>query len=502
MAASTNKYYVRSHDRSIGRSRQIEFAMDVAKVRPARTKIVATVGPASRDRGMLVQLVQAGVDVFRLNMAHGTRAEHDETLDAIRSVSQQLNQPIAVLADLAGPKIRLGELPGGAIDCVADSQLTFVRGDVAGENELVTNYPKLVDELRAGDRVMLADATVELVVEAAAGDAVTCRVVQPGLIRNRQGVNLPGARLSVSALGDDDRDNARWAASRDVDFVGLSFVRSADEIRELKSLLGGQDSTAHVIAKIEKPEALQRLDEIVEAADGVMVARGDLGVEIDIAEVPLAQKQIVAECIKRQRPVIIATQMLASMEHSRHPTRAEVTDVANAVLDGADACMLSGETAIGEFPREAVAMMNRIAVTTERRFRSSSETPRDQPLAGVHRITEAVVYGAARIARQLDARLLVVATRSGATALAVSRQRLFTPVLALSDDEATLRRMCLYSGLTPVRGAPIDDWAALTEWVADWGAATGELQTGDYVLSVAGTNITAGVHNAVAVHQI
>jgi pyruvate kinase len=349
---------------------------------------------------------------------------------------------------------------------------------------------------------MLADATVELVVEATAADAVTCRVVQPGLVRNRQGVNLPGALLSVAALGDVDRDNARWAASREIDFVGLSFVRCAEEVRELKALLREQNSTAHVIAKIEKPEALDRLEEIVEAADGVMVARGDLGVEIDIAEVPLAQKQIVAECIKRQRPVIIATQMLASMEKSRHPTRAEVTDVANAVLDGADACMLSGETAIGDFPREAVAMMNRIAVTTERRFRSSSEAHRDEPLAGVHRITEAVVYGAARIARQLDARLLVVATRSGATALAVSRQRLFTPVLALSDDEATLRRMCLYSGLTPIRGAPLDDWTALKQWVADWGAANGGLQPGDCVITVAGTNITEGVHNAVEVHQI
>lgn len=476
--------------------------MNVAKARPARTKIVATVGPASRGREMLVQLVQAGADVFRLNMAHGTRAEHDETLDAIRAVSDQLNLPIGVLADLAGPKIRLGELPGGALDCVADSRLTFVRGDVAGAGELATTYPKLIDELQVGDRVMLADATVELVVEATAADAVECRVVQPGLVRNRQGVNLPGARLSVTALGDADRDNARWAASRQIDFVGLSFVRRAEEIHELKALLRQQQSTAHVIAKIEKPEALQRLDEIVEAADGVMVARGDLGVEIDIAEVPLAQKQIVAECIKRQRPVIIATQMLASMEHSRHPTRAEVTDVANAVLDGADACMLSGETAIGNYPREAVALMNRIAIATERRFRSSSETHREEPLAGVHRITEAVVYGAARIARQLDARLLVVATRSGATALAVSRQRLFTPVLALSDDDATLRRMCLYSGLTPVRGAPIDDWTALKKWVADWGAAHGELQTGDFVLTVAGSQVTPGVHNAVTVYQI
>lgn len=480
-----------------------EFDPMNSKPKNARTKIVATVGPASHNPRTLAALVEAGVDVFRLNMAHGTREEHNATLDAIRQVSDELQFPLAVIVDLAGPKIRLGNLPNDALDCESSARLRFVRGETSSIiGELVTNYPKLVDELQPGDRVLLADATVELAVESKSSDAIECRVVQPGTIRSRQGVNLPGVDLSISALSDKDLDAARWATSQDVEFLGLSFVRQAAEVLELKQFVRDQNAAAHVIAKIEKPEALDHLDEIIEAADGVMVARGDLGAEIDIAEVPLVQKKIINACNQRQRPVIVATQMLASMEHSRHPTRAEVTDVANAVLDGADACMLSGETAIGQYPVEAVTMMNRIAETTEAPYRTSNKSPGEDHVANVHQITEAVVYGAARIARQLDASLLVVATRSGATALALSKQRLFTPVLAMSEQTTTLRRLALYWGMTPVGNAPLDDWGALNDFVSNWGAQHGYVEPGDFVVMVTGTGVTEGVHNAVEVHQI
>ena len=251
-----------------------------------------------------------------------------------------------------------------------------MRGEVTNNpDELVTNYPGLIDELHVGDRVMLVDGTVRLDVVERSIDWVACRVAQSGLIRNRQGVNLPGVKVSLPAMSDADRKHAVWAATNGADFVSLSFVRSPKEVLELKWLLTYHKSTAHVIAKIEKQEALDQLDEVVKAADGVMVARGDLGVEIDVARMPVVQKLIVATCNKYDRPVIIATQMLDSMQHSRQPTRAEVTDVANAILDGCDACMLSGETAVGEYPRSAVEMMHRVALATEPLFATRTSLP-------------------------------------------------------------------------------------------------------------------------------
>ncbi|HEV3340993.1 MAG TPA: pyruvate kinase, partial [Pirellulales bacterium] len=332
----------------------------------ARTKVIATVGPACREEHQLAELVRAGVDVFRLNMAHGGVEAQQVNLERIRRVSEAEERPVGVLADLAGPKIRLGELPGGEVECCQDACLRFVRGETSSQPaELVSNYSRLIDELKVGDRVMLADGTVSLVVEDRGADVAVCRVTQPGVVRSRQGINLPGVKLGLPAMNEADCAHAIWAAQRGIDFVGLSFVRSPDEVLALKAVLRAHNSRAMVIAKIEKPEALSRLEEIVSAADGVMVARGDLGVEIDVARTPVAQKQIVAACNRHRKPVIIATQMLDSMQHSQRPTRAEVTDVANAILDGCDACMLSGETAVGKYPRAAVEMMNRIAVATE-----------------------------------------------------------------------------------------------------------------------------------------
>ena len=328
----------------------------------ARTKIVATIGPACREEPQLAELVEAGVNVFRLNMAHADLDHHAETVRRVRAVSTKLGVPIGLLVDLAGPKIRVGEIPGGQMDCHAGAGIRFVRGSsTQAANELTCTYAPLVDELSGGDRVMLADGTISLVVEEKQTSSILCRVVQPGRLRSRQGLNLPGVKLSVPAMSSTDWAHAAWAAKMGIDFVGLSFVRSPVEVRALKEYLRSHDSQALVIAKIEKQEALDHLEEIVEAADGVMVARGDLGVEIDIARMAVVQKQIVAACNNLQRPVIIATQMLDSMQHSSQPTRAEATDVGNAILDGCDACMLSGETAMGEYPVAAVKMMHRIA---------------------------------------------------------------------------------------------------------------------------------------------
>ncbi|MEE8451865.1 MAG: pyruvate kinase [Thermoguttaceae bacterium] len=473
--------------------------------RPSQTKIVATLGPASSQQSQITELLEAGVDVFRINMAHGSREEHEACLAAIRAASIEVNQQVAVLVDLAGPKIRLGELPGGQLHCDADARLRFVRGDVASDDpiELTTTYEPLIDELTVGDRVMLADGTVVLAVEQVDADSARCRVTQPGLIRSRQGVNLPGVKLSTPALGPVDRDNAAWAAQAGIDFVGLSFVRTADEIRQLKSLLQSHDSEAQVIAKIEKPEALENLTEILDATDGVMVARGDLGVEIDIARVAVVQKEIVAACNRHRKPVIIATQMLDSMQHARVPTRAEVTDVANAILDGTDACMLSGETAIGKHPRLAVEMMHRIALATEPLCREQPDRPiADLDAEGVNQITEATVYAAGCMAEVLHADLLVVASNSGATALSLSKNRHYVSTIGVSDSPATLRRMCLYWGIIPLADAPADDSEALLQFVDDFGRKAGLLQPGDRIVSIAGTGLSVTAHNAIVVHEL
>ncbi len=469
----------------------------------ARTKIVATVGPACRDEDKLSMLVATGVDVFRLNMAHSSKAEHEAVIASIRRVSAAQNRPIGILIDLAGPKIRLGELKQDPLTLSEGQKVRFIRGHVANTpEELTATYAPLIDELSVGNTVMLADGTVGLTVEEKGADYAQCRVVQAGLVRSRQGINLPGVKLSVPAMSQDDFDAAVWGARMGVDFVSLSFVRSPVEVHSLKDMLRAYGSSARVIAKIEKQEALDQLEEIVSVADGVMVARGDLGVEIDVARMPMAQKRIIATCHKYQKPVIIATQMLDSMQHSKRPTRAEVTDVANAILDGGDACMLSGETAIGQFPREAVEMMHRVAVATEELFKDRPALPVPAISAqGLHPISHAVVYGAGRIASELQAKLTVVNTKSGATALALSKQRNFIPTIGVSDSEGSLRQMCLYWGVTPLPNAPANDGTSLVQHVSDWGKKEGHLKTGDRIVAV--TVMAAGAgHNMVVVHQV
>ncbi len=342
----------------------------------ARTKIVATIGPACCEVEELIELLRAGVDVFRINMAHGSRAEHEGMLAAVREAGSRQGRPVGVLVDLAGPKIRLGQLFFDPTECHVETEFSFVRGSTAGAaDELVSGYPALVDELSVGNRVLLADGIVQLTVVDRQRDRARCRVVAGGTIRSRQGIHLPGVELSAAPLDEADRDNAVWAARGGVDFVGLSFVRSGVEVRQLQNLIREEHSHAKVIAKIEKQEALDHLEEIVGVADGVMVARGDLGVEIDVAEMAVVQKRIIATCNRLGKPVIVATQMLDSMQRSPRPTRAEATDVANAILDGADACMLSGETAVGINPSDAVEMMNRIMLSAEELLRDGPPIP-------------------------------------------------------------------------------------------------------------------------------
>ncbi len=470
----------------------------------ARTKIVATVGPASREEDKLAELITAGVDVFRLNMAHGDLKTHEEVLGRIRRLSEQLGRPVAVLADLAGPKIRCGEIPGGQVMCKIGEEFRFVRGEKSEKpGELTINYERLVDELRPGDRIMLVDGTIRMEVLDKTSDYVRCVVKQGGLLRSRQGVNLPGAKISLPAMSDTDREHALWAAKNGVDYVSLSFVRSPKEVTELKWMMSYHKSAAHVIAKIEKQEALDQLDAIVQAADGIMVARGDLGVEINITQIPVVQKQIVATCNRYDKPVIIATQMLDSMQHSRLPTRAEVNDIANAILDGCDACMLSGETAVGEYPVESVQMMNDVALVTEELFRDRPTAPPPIKLnENLRPVTQGVVFGAVHIAQQLKAEMIVVVSHGGATALSLAKRRNSTPIVGVSDNPETLRKMCLYWGVIPLAGAPTTDSIQLLEHIEQWGVHEGMLNRGDYVVLVAGLGLASKGHNMVRVHTV
>ncbi len=482
----------------------------------ARTKIVATLGPATSAPKKIAELARAGVDVFRLNMAHAGPAEADPVVKRIRRVSREIKRPLAILVDLAGPKIRLGEVTGGSLFCTLDEVFYFVAGDPDAPadkpDELTSTYPPLLRELAEGDVAMLADGSVSMRVEDVDRRRARLRVIQQGLIRSRQGINLPGVRLSAAALGDEDRTNAQWAAKVGADFISLSFVRSPDDVRQLKELIRDAGGEACVIAKIEKREALDRLEEIVAEADGVMVARGDLGVEIDVARVPIEQKRIVRVCQDLQRPTIIATQMLESMHESPRPTRAEAADVANAILDGADACMLSGETAIGKYPREAVEVMNRIARATEESMAGRPPREMTRPTAdNLQDVTRAVVRGAGTMAYVLGAKLVVVASHSGRTALGLSQQRSFVPTIGVSDRDATLRKMCLYWGVTPLAGAPATKPQQLIRHIERWARREQLADAGDRIVVVGGSHLAAGpkgslkvtgVHDIVIVHEV
>ncbi|MBT6156796.1 MAG: pyruvate kinase [Planctomycetaceae bacterium] len=473
-----------------------------------KTKIIATIGPACESTEMLTALIGAGVDVFRLNFAHGDHAWFHKVVGMIRQIAAELEHPVGIMGDLSGPKIRLGTLPEGGLFCGQGERIVIARhADPAESATLTSTYKPLVDDLKPGDNVLLADGTVRLrVVEKEGTDRVICEVEQPGLLRTRQGINLPGVALSTPAVTEKDRTDLAWAIRHELDFVSLSFVRSAEDIQLLREAMAesGSARLPHVISKIEKMEAVSDIERILDETDAVMVARGDLGVEVDVARVPLLQKRIIRLCNQHRIPVITATQMLDSMQENERPTRAEASDVANAVLDGSDAVMLSGETAIGEYPVQAVDIMSRIAQEAERLVATTRFGDRhSQERTRATVTTEAVTLGATSAAEHLDADMIVVATHSGRTAMAVSKQRSPVPILALTDRFETARRMCLYWGVTPVKTdavhAPAD---ALIEFVTDWGKRNHVLESGSRVILVGSTDWSRDGKDVMMVHTV
>jgi pyruvate kinase len=420
-----------------------------------RTKIVATIGPASRAPAVLRRLVDAGVSVFRLNFSHGTHDEHAAVLADVRAASRAAGRHVTVLHDLCGPKMRLGPIPGDLVECPLGEEFTLAADRSSDSpRELTCSYRDLPNDLKPGEAVLFADGTVGMTVTDVGRGRARLKVTLPGRLRSRQGLNLPGSELAVPSLTDKDLADLDWTARQgaEVQFVGLSFVRTPDDVARLRQELKVRNCPARVVVKIEKPQAVKQLESIVAATDGVMVARGDLGVELDVRRVPAVQKRTIELCNRTHRPVITATQMLNSMEHSSRPTRAEASDVFNAVLDGTDAVMLSGETAVGEYPVEAVQTMREICAEAEA-FWASAARPAagPAPLAGfVEPITEAAVDAACLATGRLDAPLIVVATESGRTALARSNRRPAATILAVTRTEPLARTLALCWGVTAV----------------------------------------------------
>jgi pyruvate kinase len=461
-----------------------------ALLKRRRTRIVATVGPSSRKPEVLEEMIRTGVDVFRLNLSHNGHDWHRETYDMIRAAAAQTGEPVAILADLCGPKIRVGTFRGGQIDLHTGERVTVTTRDVIGEPGLIpSQYAALHRDVRPGDRILLDDGLLELRVEEAVGQDVICTVINGGPLKDRKGMNLPGVSVSTPALTDKDRDDGRFAVGLGVDLLALSFVRQAGDVEDLKTLVTSLGRSTPVIAKIEKPEALAVMDEILDSAWGVMVARGDLGVELPPETVPIAQQELVEHARRKNKPVIVATQMLESMVHNPRPTRAEVSDVSHAVFAGADAVMLSAETSVGEYPVGVVGIMDRIARQVEGwqwaegAFRTL--TRGDPEAAAPMPLRMALARATAQLSRDLRVRAIVVRTRSGTSATVVAATRPAAPVVALTADEIVCRRLNLLWGVIP-RLLTAEDFEQPAAAARRQARTLGLASPGEYILLLAG----------------
>ncbi len=469
-----------------------------------RTKIVATLGPASDSAEMIDQLLDAGVDVFRLNFSHGTLEQHARTYERVRHCTRRRGKAAAVMGDLCGPKVRVDPVEDDEFRISPGDQLVIVADHIVGNDKRIsTNRPELIGEVEVGHRILIDDGSIQLRVREVSEDRLRCICEVGGAIRTRKGMNFPDSNLRMSALTEKDREDLAWALDNGVDYVAMSFVRSADDLHALRELMPLSSDECRVVAKIETVQAIEHLDAIIEAADVLLVARGDLGVEMDLAQVPLLQKRIVKLCQTAGKPAIIATQMLQSMVEQPTATRAEVSDVANAILDGADCVMLSAETSVGAYPTESVRMLTRIAEKTEAFLQERGEAARVDAAKTMRRITTAVAHGASLLARELDAKLVAVWTGTGNTARLLSKTRLYPPVIGLSPDEHVCRRMALYYGVVPIQLARESDVPTMLRGLDAVFLERGLASAGDLIVAVAGTRLEEpGATNSLLIHLV
>lgn len=468
-----------------------------------KTKIVATIGPASSPKDVLKEMIEEGMNVARLNFSHGEHSVHEEVMNTLRIIDSELHTHTAILADLSGPKLRVGELETPEVDLVMGAELRITSDEVVGtKDRVMVSYPNLVNDVKVGETILLDDGKLRVMVKSIDGNDVVTEVTQSGKLKPRKGVNLPDTKVSLPCLTDKDLEDLEFALNHNVSWVALSFVRSADDITELRQKIQDSGKNVRIIAKIEKPEAVANIDEIIHEADGIMVARGDLGVEIPLQNVPLVQKEIVRKCQKAGRPVIIATQMMESMIDNMSPSRAEVNDVANAVMDGADAVMLSGETSVGQFPVEVVKTMSKIITRVEDYqgiyFRDIEHESHPERM-----ITDSICHSAVRLSQKTGAKAIVTMSFSGYTAFRISSYRPNAWIFVFTSNFKILNMLSLVWG---VKGFYYDKFVSTDHTIADIKyelKKAGFLQDEDLMINIASMPIAKkGMSNMLKVSKM
>ena len=469
-----------------------------------KTKIVCTLGPATDGEGVLREMMLAGMNVARFNFSHGTHPEHKARLEQVKALRQELDLPVAAMLDTKGPEVRLKNFAGGSVTLQEGQEFTLTVEDVEGDaTRCAVTYAELPQDVKAGDTILLDDGLVRLTVLSTTASAIRCRVENGGVMKDHKGVNVPGVSLSMPYMSQQDREDILFGMEEGFDFIAASFVRSAADVRELRKLLESRKSRIRIIAKIENQEGINNLTEILAAADGIMVARGDMGVEIDFTEIPAIQKNMIAQCVAAGKPVITATQMLDSMIENPRPTRAEITDVANAIYDGTGAVMLSGETAAGKYPVEALKAMATIAETTEADSSFDSLVHHSGTDNSRLNISAAVGHAACTTATDIGASAIITASKSGETARLLSRFRPDTQIIACVLDETTRCQLNVYRGVTPL----LMDYATSTDELISMSVAkaksAGLVQDGDLVVVTAGVPVgISGTTNMIKVHMV
>ncbi|MDG5767280.1 pyruvate kinase [Balneolales bacterium ANBcel1] len=475
------------------------------EVSTRRTKLVCTIGPSTNSPEMIEKLIRGGLNVVRLNFSHGNHEVHKRNIDNIRRISERLDVTIPILMDLQGPKIRVGRMKGEGAVLETHSYVKLTPDDVEGDSEIIPiDYPNLAQDVKQGNTILMDDGLMELrIVKISDGD-ITARVINGGFLKPRKGVNLPDVKTSISAITEKDEADLKFGLEQGVDFVAISFVRSAADVQSLISKVRVQGSNAGIIAKIEKPEALNEIDDIIEQADGIMVARGDLGIEIASERVPLIQKDIINRCKISGKPVITATQMLESMMNNPRPTRAESSDVANAVLDGTDAVMLSGETAAGNFPIEAVQHMDKICRNIEAKAPKIYQTLEFvQPEWREKQVVESLSYSCVTIGEAVEAKAIATITHSGTTARRIAKFRPKVPVIAFTESVEVRRQLMLVWGVTPVQLDKIFNTDVSVKRIEEYLKDAGLVQMGNRVVVATGMPITKrGSTNMIKVSTI
>ncbi len=468
-----------------------------------KTKIVCTIGPSSESLENTTKLIKAGMNVARLNFSHGDFEEHGNRIKNIKKANKELGTSVAILLDTKGPEIRLGSLKD-EYELIQGEEVTLTTEDIVGDNKRIpVTYSNLPNDLSVGSTVLIDDGLIGLTVERIEGTEIYCRVVNSGPVKSKKGVNVPGVKISLPGITEKDANDIIFGIEMGIDFIAASFVRKASDVLEIRELLERHNARhIHIISKIENQEGVDNLDEIIEVSDGLMVARGDLGVEIPTEEVPLVQKDMIKKCNRAGKPVITATQMLDSMQRNPRPTRAEASDVANAIFDGTDAIMLSGETAAGKYPVEAVQMMARIAERTESAL-EYHEIFLKQANAQQMSVTESISQSVANSALELDAKAIVTSTQSGYTARMVSKYRPKAPIIAVTTDEHVMRHLALCWGVTPLKGSEADTTDEMFDIAVKNSLESGVVSLGDTVVITAGVPVgRAGTTNLIKIHHV